>query len=207
MLEITQKNVGCRQRLPSYWGDNPDVRQFIQRRQSRSALQAWLTAAAYKLKHLGKKFNLAYATRSELDIIGAISSDYLSTNLAMELAQLCHGTIIKITAKYKGPNQRRQLSVAFSRDGAGFDPRIAFPRSSLHDEIIFQRRKTNGQSAAFAIGPQPHVNAKHKTMFVVLGQQRDHALAEQYEKFVIAYLAWPRCFALFWINKNQIDIG
>ena len=64
------------------------------------------------------------------------------------------------------------------------------------------------QSTAVTIGPQTHINPKHKAIRGVLVQRCDETLADPGKKFLIAN---GLCLAVglppLWVDKDQVYIG
>ena len=134
----------------------------------------------------------------------------------MQFAHRIDRAKIQVFAKNKGLRQARQFRFRGCRcrsDHARFDPCVAFPFAPLADQIFFQRGEAHHQGAAVAVGAQAHVHAEHITVSGRLVNDADQTPTQAREKFVIAQRAiivlfmGLACFAVFGINKNQIDVG
>ena len=178
-----------------------------ERGQGRTPLQTRFAATANKLEYLHQEFDFANAPRPELDIVDAVASRHLAANLSMQLAQLRHRAVIQITPKHERFDQCGQFIMANAGNGPCLDPSIALPRAALGDEIHLQRRKADGQCAAFSIGPQAHIDTEYESIGGDIGDRGDDLFADVAKELMVAH--YPRAvgFALLRIDKDQIDIG
>ena len=99
------------------------------------------------------------------------------------------------------------MAAMLRRDNARLDPGVAFPFTTLADQIFFQCGKAGHQWAAVAVWAQPHVHAEHITVGSEFVDDIDQAAAQPGEEFMVTQLARPIGFAVLRVNENQIYIG
>ena len=86
-------------------------------------------------------------------------------------------------------------------------PCVAFPFAPLAAPLFFQRGETCHQRAAVAVWAQAHIHTKYIAIGSEFVDEADQAAAQPGKKFMVAQFAWAIGFAVFGLDKNQIDIG
>ncbi|TXT24789.1 MAG: hypothetical protein FD134_1385 [Gallionellaceae bacterium] len=93
------------------------------------------------------------------------------------------------------------------RNDARFDPGVALPFAPLLHQIFFQRGEAHHQRAAVAVRAQAHIHAEHHAFVGQFADQADQTTPELGEKFVVGKRARAVAFAVFRIEKDQVNVG
>src|SRR4029079_9995652 len=101
------------------------------------------------------------AARTELDVSLIVAPLALLANLAMSVAQPLVGVQVQVIAGNEWGDQRVELFMTRPGERACLEPRVTFPSASLGNEILLERGKRAGERTGFAVGAEPHVDAKH----------------------------------------------
>ena len=166
-------------------------------------LQRRVAAAANKLECLRDEFDLADATRAELDLIGQLPPRHFLADLRVQLAHRRESPVIEILPVHERAHDRRERFVLTAGpERARLDPGVALPFPAMRDEIFLERVETRGERPGVSPGAKAHVDAENEAVRGALIERGDQAASESREEFQIARRA-----ALLGIEKDEIDVG
>src|SRR5690606_13018957 len=177
VLGTAQKTVGVMQLVGDVCGDDSGVLLATQGRQQAALLKRGHASAANELVQLNDELDFAYASVTQLDVVCGIDPGTslgaalpVLTNPFSQLTQGRQCIEIEILAVNEGNPKRFQLGnlrldVAAlkggDRDGACFQPGIAFPFAALGYQVMFERVQAPGQWSGVSVGPQAQVGSEH----------------------------------------------
>ena len=136
-----------------------------------------------------------------------------AANLRMQVAHGVDRAEVEVFAEDEGSRDFFQrgapllLQVVAFVHHARLDPRIAFPLSSLRDEVVFKRDDRADERPRIAVRAQAHVHAKNLAVAGDVAQRGDQTLAEAREEVVGLDLATAGGFAVFRVNEDVVDVG
>ena len=182
----------------------------MQYAQNRPLLQGAVTSAMNQLECLPDKLHLADAAGTQFHVVLQTLALNLALNHLLEATQCINGCEIEVTPVHKRLEHGLQLSAGnlVASHHARLDHRVALPVTALALIVLLQRIKAEDQRATVAIGPQPHIDAKHKAIHRVCVQGLDQLLTDTNKKLLVGQAAASALgFARLGVSKNQIDIG
>jgi hypothetical protein len=218
MLDAAQEVVGRGQLAHRFGGKEAIVGQQLQHLQGRLDLQRRIAAAADQLEHLGNELDFADAAGTELDVVGLVLLRHFLADLRVQLAHGVDGAEVEVLAKDEGAADGLQFVPARTPAGAGavagavaserprLDPGIAFPLAALGVEVVLQHVEGADQRAGIAVGPQPHVDAKHLAVFRDVGDGVDQAAPQAREEFEIGNRPGAVGIAVLGVGEDQVDV-
>ena len=124
----------------------------------------------------------------------------------MDVAQTVVGVEVEVLAKHEGPDQRIELVVARAGQRARLEPRVTLPRAALRDQVALERRVGNRERPALAVGPQPHVDAKHVAVCRDVVEGADDAPAEAFEELAVREHARTVGLAVVGVDEDEVDV-
>ncbi len=155
MLHIAQKPITTVESFGVFERQQPLLPQQLQHLFQRWRLEPPVAATANNLEGLSDKFNLAYTTRTALDITHQTLSLHFPVDHRLHAPQGFKGTEIEVLAVGKGSQHRHQP--AARRPVAGHHPRldhgVALPVASLGLVVLFHSIEVEHQRATLAVGP------------------------------------------------------
>src|SRR5947207_11630087 len=98
-----------------------------------------LLAAPHDLQCLRDELDFADTAGPELDVVCVSAAAFLLANLPVDIAQSLVGIVVQIFSIDEGCDAARELVIVVTGDGARLEPRIAFPRTSLRDQVVLER--------------------------------------------------------------------
>ncbi len=138
---------------------------------------------------------------------GVVLALALLRDLPVDVAQAGVGVVVEVPAKDERRDQRIELVVPRARERARLQPCVALPRAPLGDQVLLERRKGHREGPAFAVGSQPHVDAKDIAIRRDLVQRADDAPAEPLEELAIGQRLRAIRLAVLRVDEDEIDVG
>ena len=206
MFDGTQERIRgfqLRQRVRREQAAGGEAGEHLQR---RAHAQRRVPPGAHQLQGLGDELDFADAARAELDVVDELAARDLAPHFIVQASHRGERGEIEVLAIHERPHHGLQRLVLRAGDRAGLDPGVAFPFAALGDEIILQRVQAGHQRAAFAVGAQAHVDAKHEAVRVDFAEYRDEALAEAREEFVRRERRRAVGLAFLGVDEHQVDV-
>ena len=147
---------------------------------------------------------------ADLPVQAAQRVKYVVVQVAPEDKRQHYGTqVLQRAATVAG--RGLALQARSRRHHPAFEPGKAFPLPALHLEIFFQRAQGNGRRAGVAVGPQGQVNAKYKTVFGGVADQRIKRFDLVRKVLMVGDLTPPvgaACrMAVLVIHINQVNVA
>ena len=197
--------------------------------QRRTRTQPRFAPAADDLKGLRQELDLADAAATELDVVAGVFATGaapagLGADQRMQFAQRGDRAVVQVLAEHERAHEvlersalRRELRVGGEhrrRHDAALEPGETFPFAAQANQVLLEHVVRYDQRARIAVGPQPHVDAKHESVGGHLGQRRDHAATESLEEFLIGER--PSDFGLavggtrrsvLVVDEHEVDVG
>ena len=124
----------------------------------------------------------------------------------MNVAQLLVSVVVEVLAKDERRHEACERIVAVAGERARLEPRVAFPRAALRDQVMLERCERHGQRAAVAVGAQPHVDPEYVTVGGHFGERGDDAPAETIEELAIGERARAVRLAFLGIREHEVDV-
>ena len=208
VLGQTQEAVGRDQFVGGDLRDQLLAGKPLQDGLDRADLQVAVAAAADKLEGLAKKLYLAYATRSQLDVVAHPFFTQALADGLFHAAQGLDGAIVQVAPVDEGPQHFHEFLACghVTCNDTCLDHGVAFPFACLGLVVLLHEIHVGDQWPRFAERPEARVDPEDKAVDGACIECLDQLPAKAREELFVGKRAPAIGFATRGECEYQVDI-